>query len=325
MTAIDPLITLGTLRKGTPLEDHLEAAGLLVKREDLACPPPGPPFSKMRGVISHMRRRVELGYKLFGALDTSHSQAGHAVAYAARLLGVESVNFFPVYKADVRDAVPGGPPGATPGIEPGDTTWLSLDADRHVQLRMPQVHSSRLGARLVGLPAGRSAVLYHSAKSQTIRRGGYMMPNALKLAETVDETAAEVVRTFEQASLEQFEVLRHSPWIISCSSATIASGVIKGVAEALRGGFWTKPDRFILHMGYDRSEEAVRRYITQRLGWTDQLPAVFVNEGYAYKDVARPGPTPPWPCNAHYDLKALRWWLREGRERYGRAVLWNIG
>jgi hypothetical protein len=314
-TNIQPLLL------GTPLEDHLAELGLLVKREDLSCPRPGPPFSKMRGVISHMRKKVDEGMKVFGALDTFHSQAGHAVAYGAALLGVECVNYYPVYKSDGRDTKEGVPVKWVQKGPPLDHIKLP-----HVKLRDPQMRSNELGAEIVGLPAGRSAVLYHTAKKDCLARGGYMMPNALKLAETVEETAAEVVRTFERATREQFDVLRSRPWLISCSSATIASGVIKGVAEVLRGAFWTKPHRFLLHMGYDRSVPTMASYINERLGWADQpLPAIIVNEGYAYKDVARAGPDPAWPCNAHYDLKAFRWWLREGRARYGRAVLWNIG
>jgi hypothetical protein len=303
---IDSTTAIQPVRLGTPLEDHLEEAGLLVKREDLSCPPPGPPFSKMRGVYAHVAKRHAEGVKLFGVLDTFHSQAGHAVAYACKLLGVECVNYFPVYKRDVES-------------RDGDVVTLK-------EYRPPQLRSSELGASLFGLPAGRSAVLYHSAKRDVEARGGYMMPNALKLPETVEETAAEVVRTFELADRTQFDVLRNAPWLVSASSGTIATGVMKGLREV----FGHRPPKLILHMGYSRSREAVYKYMSGYLGEELLLDATryllaFVDEGYAYKDVARPGPTPPWPCNDHYDLKALRWWLREGRERYGRAVFWNIG
>lgn len=311
-------IIIKPLREGTPLEDHLDTCGLLVKREDLSCPQPGPPFSKTRGVVSHMRKRVEAGVKLFGALDTYHSQAGHAVAYGARLLGVESVNYYPVYKDDGRSIDEGVPLAWVAKGPPIPSIKLP-----HVKLRDPQLRSNELGAEIVGLPAGRSAVLYHTALKDCMARGGYMMPNALKLPETVEETAAEVVRTFEKASRNEYDVLRSSPWLISCSSATIASGVMKGLAWAVGS-----QRKVILHMGYERSASAVLTYLNSRLGEPESYPKGIlevVNEGYAYKDQAKPGPTPPWPCNPYYDLKALRWWLREGRAKYGRAVFWNIG
>jgi hypothetical protein len=308
---------LTPLRLNTPLEDHLADLGLLVKREDLSCPPPGPPFSKMRGVISHMRKQVEAGVKLFGALDTSHSQAGHAVAYGARLLGVECVNYFPVYKADFREPTSGeGVPSEWAGVtSPG----------KYLKIRDPQLRSNELGAMCLGITAGRSAVLYHTAKRDCEARGGYMMPNALKLAETVEETAAEVVRTFEGAQRSEFEVLRSSPWLISCSSATIASGVLRGLEQAIEGR-----RQYILHMGYSRSSDAVCGYVNDRLNrekdriWPHGL-VDYVDEGYAYADQAKAGPDPSWPCNPYYDLKAFRWWMRTGRAIYGRAVLWNIG
>jgi hypothetical protein len=318
---LEGLNALKPLREGTPLEDHLAELGLLVKREDLSCPPPGPPFSKTRGVFAHMKKRVEAGVKLFGALDTYHSQAGHAVAYGARLLNVECVNYFPMYKADIAS-------------RDGDQITLK-------GYRPPQQRSAELGATLFGIPAGRSAVLYHTAKRDCEARGGYMMPNALKLPETVEETAAEVIRTFERADRAAFEVLRSSPWLISCSSATIASGVLAGLADV---GVLGKV-KMILHVGYSRSEQALYEYLDKRfvedkrrslmLGdphyQTGQhhtradFIAEYVDEGYAYKDQARPGPTPPFPCNAYYDLKAFRWWMAEGRAKYGRAVLWNVG
>ena len=79
-------------------------------------------------------------------------------------------------------------------------------------------------------------------------------------------------------------------------------------------------------MGYSRSEKSVRQYIEGAANVPEfDYALTVIDEGYAYKDKARPGLTPNWPCNAYYDLKAFRWWLREGRSRFGQAVFWNIG
>lgn len=275
------------LNISTPVEDHRAAYGLWVKREDLSCSPPGPPFSKTRGVFAHVKSRPE---KVIGVLDTYHSQAGHAVAEACQILGKECVNFYPVYKAEALAAL------------------------------KPQQQAARaLGAQLQGLPAGRSAVLYHGAKkglakhAQSIgAQDWYMMPNALKLPEMVEETALEVERT----ALPNIKTV-----LIAVSSGTIAAGVIRALDKAKWNG------RVILHMGYARSEEQVLKYVEtmSQVPFHSGVDVSLVNEGYAYKDVARPGETPPWPCNAWYDLKAFRWWLREGRATYGEALLWNIG
>lgn len=266
----------GMLREGTPVEDHTEEFGLWVKREDLACPPPGPPFSKTRGVYAHVRSRPE---KVIGVLDTYHSQAGHAVARACQVLGKQCVNYYPNFKN-----------------EPGP--------------REPQLRAKELGAELVPLPAGRSCVLYHAAKKATAERGGYMMPNALKLGESVAETAKEVPGG-------RWDVV-----IIPASSGTIAAGVIRGFLE--RDTPDTDLPEFIIHLGYSRPAGAVMEYLRDASGF--ECDGVrLVDEGYAYKDVARPGPTPPWPCNRYYDLKAFRWWVGSARIGRPKALLWNIG
>jgi len=280
------------LTDNTPLEDHFDQFGLMVKREDLSCAPPGPPFSKTRGVYAHVKARPE---GTIGVLDTSHSQAGHAVAQACQLLGKRCINFYPVRKAEQFDA-----------------------------LRPQQQAAQALGAELVSLQAGRSAILYHAAKAKLREQGDdiYMMPNALKLPEMVTETALEVERTLH--TRPDLGLSRSSPVLIAISSGTIAAGVLRGFM--LGGGFFSR--KFILHQGYDRPAGATLRYISEQSGI--QLAVlephvILVNEGYSYADRARPGPDAPFPCNEYYDLKAFRWWLREGRAQWGEALMWNIG
>ena len=269
------------LRMNTPLDDHFDQFGLMVKREDLSCPPPGPPFSKTRGVFAHIKNRPE---EVIGVLDTYHSQAGHAVAQACSLLGKTCINFYPDFKH-----------------EPGP--------------RAPQHHALSLGAQLQPLKAGMSAVLYNQAKAKLrLIHDSYMMPNALKLPEMVEETAAEVHRTLDV----RLPLFNSTNVLIAISSGTIAAGVVRGFRE--RGLF----PRFILHMGYDRSEDQVLEYIRERSGVRDAA-ITLVNEGYAYKQKAKPGPDPLWPCNPYYDLKAFRWWMAKGRAEHGEALMWNIG
>lgn len=302
------------LRLGTPLEDHLQGLGLLVKREDLSCPPPGPPFSKTRGVLGHVAARHAKGVKVFGALDTFHSQAGHAVAAACRHVGAQCLNYFPVYKRELMPA----------DLEhPADKSTITFPDGTWAVIRDPQLRSLELGAKLMPLAAGRSALLYWKAKAGTEAEGGYMMPNALKLPETVAETAAEVVRTFEMADRSTYNKLRSLPWLVSASSGTIAAGVVRGLSKMLE-----HPPKVIVHMGYDRPQATVEAYIRDKAAFQGtplQVPLIHIQEGYAYTDKAKPGPDPSWPCNPWYDLKAFRWWMREGREQHGQAVSWNIG
>lgn len=261
------------LRDNTPVQDYQRQYGLWVKREDLSCPPPGPPFSKARGVWKRVSSRPE---KIIGVLDTRHSQAGHAVARACQLLGKQCITYYPEFKH-----------------EPG---W-----------RPPQERARELGSELVGLPAGRSAILYHQARKLTEGWGGYMMPNALKLEESVAETAKEVPD------------LGCDVVLVPASSATIAAGVVKGFRDL------GQHPKIVLHLGYSRSHEEVRRYIASMTGFDAKID--IIDEGYAYKDVAKPGETPPWPCNEYYDLKCFRWWMETGKTLYqSQTVLfWNIG
>ena len=259
--------------ENTPIE-HYPGFGLVVKREDLCCPG-GPNFSKCRGVYAHVAARQE---QIIGVLDTAHSQGGWAVAKACRLLGKECVEFYPEFKAKLG------------------------------QIGPVQHKCLRLGAQIVPLPAGRSAILYHAAKKR-LPPGGYLVPNALKLPESVSETAAEVERT----KLPDVDAV-----LVSASSATIAAGVLLG----LRRSGWR--GRVLVHLGYSRPKSAVRGYIAS---WLPFAPASvsIIDEGYRYRDQARPGPTPPFACSPHYDLKAFVWWMREGRSKYGTALLWLVG
>lgn len=271
----------------TPVENHLARFGLLVKREDLSCAPPGPPFSKTRGVFAHIAARPE---RTIGVLDTYHSQAGHAVAEACSLLGKECVNFYPVRKAE-----------------------------RGLGMKPQQQAAFGLGAGVIPLAAGRSAILYHQAKKELARRfsNSYMMPNALKLPEMITETAAEV-----RSTLSRYPIPRDMPVIIAASSGTIAAGVMKGFDDLGMASNRT----FIIHQGYDRPAGAILKYMAEMAQLSGPIyTTALINEGYSYGDVAKPGPEPLWPCNQYYDLKAFRWWMREGRAIYGEALLWNIG
>jgi hypothetical protein len=252
---------------------HYEDFGLYVKHEELCCPG-GPNFSKTRGVFAHIAKRRE---NEIGVLDTSHSQGGWAVARACHLLKKKCVLFYPVFKNQDNPIK--------------DQQQAALD----------------WGARLVPIAAGRSAILYNRVRNKV----EYMMPNALKLKESVDETAAEVARTSLPLDINAV--------VISASSGTIAAGVIRGLEDAALA--------IIVHLGYSRPEPALRRYLDKMVGFNGAGSSVtIIDEGYCYADAAPDDvAAPPFPCDRYYDRKAWRWWLREGRGRYSKALLWNVG
>lgn len=126
--------------------------GVMVKREDLSCPSPGPSFSKIRGVQKHLEALIEQrGRVPIGVLDTVHSKAGWGVAYLCNWLGMPCYNFFPAYKGE----------------------WV---LDGFIP-RENQIQAHSFGASLIPMTAGRSAILYHKAKKALLEytRDGYII------------------------------------------------------------------------------------------------------------------------------------------------------
>lgn len=269
------------LAGNTPIEKY---EGIYVKREDLSCIYPGPGFSKMRGVAEHIKNRPE---KYIGVLDTYHSKAGWAVAYICKHLNKKCINYWPRYKKD-----------------PISRKFM----------RGQQKEAKNLGAMLVSLQAGRSAILYHQAKKDLAMRHkkSYMMPNALKLHESVIETAKEVCASKLPRNLNAGTV------IIPISSATIAAGVILGLQEM------KKHSNIILHMGYSRSKDQILRYISNH-GVDSSLfkSIIIIDEGYSYKDYV--DFSCPFPCNKYYDLKTWGWLMKNKTKIKNPIIFWNIG
>lgn len=273
----------------TPIEKHfLNGHEILVKREDLCCPYPGPAFSKIRGVVAHLQKRPE---KYIGVLDTYHSKAGWAVSYVCSQLGKSAVNYWPRYKAD-----------PVKGL-----------------VRQQQKEAANFGALSVSIPAGRSAILYHQARKHLANnfKDSYLMPNALKLPESISENSMEVVRSAN-------DLPDSATLIISISSGTVAAGIIKGLADT---GLLPKYD-IILHAGYSRSVEATIRYIENCSGVQLHDRVKIVDEGYNYSDSAPKDLQCPFPTNPFYDAKAWNWLSKPGIIENlppKPIVFWNIG
>ena len=96
------------LRANTPVERHVlyhrekGEIPFYVKREDMACAPPGPPFAKIRGLSIYMQALQREGVETVGYMDTSISMAGWGIAYLAQQLGMRAVLFYPAYKGGLK-------------------------------------------------------------------------------------------------------------------------------------------------------------------------------------------------------------------------------
>lgn len=290
----------------TPLETYnLHDVPVLVKREDLCCPFPGPSFSKIRGVAAHIQNRPE---SVIGVLDTFHSKAGWAVSYVCKKLGKKAVNFWPRYKKDC---------------------WSPDKENAGYYPRLQQRYASGIGAEMVDLKAGRSAVLFHQAKKILAERpDSYIMPNALKLPESITENADEAERTAKYLPVVNGG---SGTLVISISSGTVAAGVLLGLHRA---GV-LNDYKVALHMGYSRSQDATLKYMEKVAGIPLKYRVEFIDEGYGYADAAK-GVQVPFPCNPYYDAKAWKW-LSKAISPYGAVkdwsqriwsgpvVFWNIG
>lgn len=272
--AVEPLI------KNTPIEEYdVKGKKVFVKREDLCIDEAK--FSKARGVYNHLSK---IGKTHIGVLDSYHSKAGWAVSYLGGLLNKKVHLFYPEYKN-----------------EPG--------------MRESQLNAKRLGAEIIPLRAGyMQAVQYNIAKKILRDRFGedsYMMPNALKLQESVDSTSEELNNV-------PIELINDSIWIISISTGTIAAGVIKRLVEL------NSNNLVILHMGYSRKKESVIKYLMKYIPYFGNVSLEFIDEGYKYKDSV--DIDCDFPCNPYYDLKAWNWLTKNIDSFIDFNILfWNIG
>lgn len=280
---------------GTPWDTYkVDNTWVYVKREDLCSPAPGPQFSKIRGVERHLQKIVqERGHVPIGVLDTLHSKAGWGVAWLCNYMGLRCYDFFPVYKHE----------------------WVM---DGFIP-RENQIVANSFGAELWPMEAGRSAILYHAAKkslSKYTSGRGYMMPNALKLPESVDATDQELV---EHTPKELY--CEGGTWVISASSGTIAAGVLRGLTE-VTGGFLYNIC-LVVHLGYSRPANAVMDYLYKASRVSTKADIVIVDEGYEYKDAVKC--ECPFPSNPHYDLKAWKWLSTHAHNLEEPVVFWNVG
>ena len=75
----------------TPTEEF--SKGYFVKREDMACLPPGPPFAKVRGLYRGLQKIKERGIDTVGYFETSISMATWGISYFCKLLEMKPIVF----------------------------------------------------------------------------------------------------------------------------------------------------------------------------------------------------------------------------------------
>lgn len=180
------------LLQQTPVETYMiEGQEILVKREDRATPPPGPPFSKIRGLVPYLEDLKASGYRNIGYVETSISMAGWGVAWVCYHIDLHCIIWDPQYKE-------------TPRL-----------------LNYHRKQWSRWGAETRPIPAGMAAVNFNIAASEFKGPENFLLPLGLPLPNTVTETAKIARETWNRC--------RFNSVIVSVGSGTICAGLLLGL------------------------------------------------------------------------------------------------
>ncbi len=283
----------------TPIEKYQLEDGqhIFVKREDLCCPSPGPPFSKIRGVFRGIAKLKSEGVEVVSYVESKISMASWGVAWACNQLGeIKAIIYMPNYKV-----------GIPPLLDYHRRQWESLGAE----------------TRLIHNP-NRGQINAHRARKELKTEFGdkaILLPMGLPFVETLEETALQVQLI--------------NPVVFGCVTACVGSGVvcsglIKGLASSIKGYVGLKKPVIVYGIAirhFDHPEKK-RAEILSRSGALGGLlyPTVdfrFINTDYEYLDFEQM--EPPFPCNPYYDRKAWRW-VVENYDKLEKPVLyWNIG
>lgn len=271
----------------TPVETYQsDQTDIWVKREDQACPPPGPPFSKIRGLYAHLNKLKEQGVDVVGYVETSISMAGWGVAWTAEALGMKAVLYDPQYKK---------------------TPHLLNFHRRQWKLFSPDI---------IPVKAGRARVNYYiSVKHLHANYGedAVMLDLGLPLEETIEETAREWRRTMTKLSEPP------ATTVVNVGSGTICAGILQGWREGegqiigVMGRSGNVPQKCT----------SISRRARRLLNGLAGIPFQLKDPGWEYTQ--RSKRKSPFPCHAYYDRKAWEW-MENHLEHLPRPILfWNIG
>ena len=253
----------------TPVEKH---GDFWVKREDKYGSYPAPPLAKLRGARVAIRKLYESGVRDFATFDTRVSKSGQGVAAVLQdFPGTTLECFFPLLKGDV--------------------------------LHVTQKTSAALGAELIAMQGGRSAVLYAKAKERAEAEGRWMLPFGMKFEETVEEVCAEA---------REHSGTGYRTVVMSTGTTMMLSGVAKA---------WPEVETIYgvsCGMALARQWQQVERNLGGR-----PRNVQLVEGGFDYYEECRA--RMPFPSSVWYDRKAWLWLLRHKEELPRPVLFWNIG
>lgn len=268
------------LLRDTSIEKYED---IFVKREDLCFTRVNglelPPLAKLRGAEFLLRRLKKEGYKTIGVFDTRVSKAGWGIAGICSYLGLRCRSYFPLLKNQKR-------------------------------FKDQQYMASLFGAKLVAIPAGRTAILYSIAKKDLARiKDSYMLPLGLVCIETVQEVAKIAGK-----------IPKYGTIVICTGTGTITAGLLAGLTKE------NLPEKVIgvsCGMALKKQDQRITALLkeTGKLKSKEILELVLVEKDYYSPENI----IVPFPCHPYYDKKAWRW-LMENKHKLKKPILfWNIG
>lgn len=271
----------------TPVEEYIiEGKMVLVKREDLACLPPGPPFSKIRGLWTHMRELKQSGITTVGYVETAISMAGIGVARVGQELSMKVIIYDPQYSIN------------------------------HPARMTHEAHRKKwreFGAEIILLKPFMTKVNFNIAKKLLGSESDkIMLPLGLPLKETLEEMSQQVIKT-DLANIKTI--------VVCVGSGTICAGIVKGISKLkirprIIGVMCRTGNR-------DKKKKNIIQKSGVECGGLFGIQLEIINPGWEYIDREEISTT--FPCNCFYDQKALRY-LLDNYNRIERPILfWNIG
>ena len=278
--------------KNTPIRKYkVGKQEILVKREDLACPPPGPPFAKVRGLLPVLKNHQGNGVKVIGYMETTVSMAGWGISYFCKQLGMKSVIFKPVYQ----DEKP-----------------------RHEQL-FQEKKWKEFGADIISLEKpNRLMINWYRARKilQDKYQHSVMLMQGLPFSETVEEIAKQIVR--------HKRVFQSVKSLVTCiGSGTMTAGIIKGLDQI------DCPVKVYGVIVAQKNLQVMNKKIHRMAGlnldgfFAAKPKMRLVDAGYVYTQKEQV--KCPFPCNPYYDRKAWKWLVDNIAILEKPILFWNIG
>ena len=257
-----------------------------MKREDLCTPPPGPTFSKVRGLLKRLQTLKAQGIEVVGYTESSISMAGWGVAWLAPQVGLKAVIYDPQYSKN--------------------------NTDDHLKvLNFHRTKWKELGAEIIPIKAGMVKVNYNICKCALAKRysNSIMLPLGLPFQETIDETA-RIAGEYKG----QFKSV-----VICIGSGTICAGVIKGMPDAFVYGVMSREGN--VTNKYESVVGKARILEEGLLGKKINFQCVNPEWQYTQRSYVEA----PFPCHDWYDLKAWQWLVENIDQLESPVLFWNIG